>query len=214
MSATSRHGTRCGWARTELSIPYHDREWGVPCRDDRLLFEHLLLDCAQAGLSWEIMLRKREGYRRAFAGFDPEKVARFNRRSVERLLKDSGIVRNRMKIESAIGNARAFLDVQEEAGSFADYLWEFVSGEPVRNRWRSIDQIPAKTPLAETVSKDLKGRGFTFVGPTIVYAFLQATGVVNDHLIGCFRHAECARLGSRRGLGSGGSSTFHPGRRS
>ena len=208
MSARGRDESRCGWARTELSIPYHDREWGVPSRDDRTLFEHLLLDCAQAGLSWEIMLRKREGYRRAFAGFDPEKVARFNRRSVERLLEDSGIVRNRMKIESAIGNARAYLDVQDESGSFADYLWEFVDGEPVQNRWRKIEQIPARTPLAETVSKDLKGRGFSFVGPTIVYAFLQATGVVNDHLVGCFRHAECARLaGKRRGLSSRGSSS-------
>ena len=207
MSAGDRDGTRCGWARTELSIPYHDREWGVPCRDDRLLFEHLLLDCAQAGLSWEIMLRKREGYRRAFAGFDPEKVARFNRRSVDRLLKDPGIVRNRQKIESAIGNARAFLDVQEAAGSFADHLWGFVDGKPVQNRWRSISQIPARTPLAETVSQDLKARGFTFVGPTIVYAFLQATGVVNDHLVGCFRLAECARLaGSKRSFSSGGSS--------
>jgi DNA-3-methyladenine glycosylase I len=208
VSPRGRDGTRCGWARTELSIPYHDREWGVPCRDDRLLFEHLLLDCAQAGLSWEIMLRKREGYRRAFAGFDPEKVARFNRRSVERLLKDPGIVRNRQKIDSAIGNARAFLDVQAEAGSFADHLWGFVDGRPIQNRWRSIGQIPAKTPLAETVSKDLKARGFTFVGPTIVYAFLQATGVVNDHLVGCFRHAECARLaGARPGLSSRGSSS-------
>lgn len=203
---SGRNETRCGWARTALSIPYHDREWGVPCRDDRLLFEHLLLDCAQAGLSWEIMLRKREGYRRAFAGFDPQKVARFNRRSVARLLKDPGIVRNRLKIESAIGNARAFLEVQEEAGSFADHLWGFVDGEPVQNRWRAIGQVPAKTPLAETVSKDLKARGFTFVGSTIVYAFLQATGVVNDHLIGCFRHAECARLASRA-LSSRGSSS-------
>ena len=207
MSARDRDISRCGWARTELSIPYHDREWGVPCRDDRLLFEHLLLDCAQAGLSWEIMLRKREGYRRAFAGFDPEQVARFNRRSVERLLNDPGIVRNRLKIESAIGNARAFLDVQEQAGSFADHLWGFVDGEPVQNRWRSIGQVPAKTSLAETVSKDLKARSFTFVGPRIVYAFLQATGVVNDHLLDCFRHAACARLaGSGRGLSSGGSS--------
>lgn len=200
MSAKGRDGSRCGWARTELSIPYHDREWGVPCRDDRVLFEHLLLDCAQAGLSWEIMLRKREGYRRAFAGFDPGKVARFNRRSVERLLKDPGIVRNRRKIESAIGNARAYLDVQDEFGSFAGYLWGFVDGEPVQSRWRSIAQVPAKTPLAEAVSQDLKRRGFTFVGPTIVYAFLQATGVVNDHLIGCFRYAECARLAAKTGL--------------
>lgn len=214
--ASKRHraGSRCGWARTELSIPYHDREWGVRCRDDRLLFEHLLLDCAQAGLSWEIMLRKREGYRRAFAGFDPEKVARFNRRSVERLLGDPGIVRNRMKIESAIGNARAYLEVQNEFGSFADYLWGFVDGEPVLNRWRRIEQIPAKTPLAEKVSKDLKGRGFSFVGPTIVYAFLQATGVVNDHLLTCFRHAECARLaGKTAGLSSRGSSSPSAGRR-
>lgn len=203
----ARGETRCGWARTELSIPYHDEEWGVPCRDDRVLFEHLLLDCAQAGLSWEIMLRKREGYRRAFAGFDPERVARFNRRSVERLLRDPGIVRNRRKVESAIGNARAFLDVQDEFGSFAHYLWGFVDGDPVRNRWRRLEQIPARTPLAESLSKDLKGRGFSFVGPTIVYAFLQATGLVNDHLVGCFRHAECARLaGSRTGLSSPGSS--------
>lgn len=189
-----RDETRCGWARTELSIPYHDEEWGVPCRDDRLLFEHLLLDCAQAGLSWEIMLKKREGYRRAFAGFDPEKVARFNRRSVDRLLEDDGIIRNRQKIESAIGNARAYLKVQEERGSFADYVWGFVDGEPIRNRWRKLDRIPARTPLAETLSKDLKRRGFTFVGPTIVYAFMQATGLVNDHLVSCFRHAECARM--------------------
>lgn len=189
-----RDETRCGWARTELSIPYHDEEWGVPCRDDRLLFEHLLLDCAQAGLSWEIMLKKREGYRRAFAGFDPEKVARFNRRSVDRLLEDDGIIRNRQKIESAIGNARAYLKVQEERGSFADYVWGFVDGEPIRNRWRKLDRIPARTPLAETLSKGLKKRGFTFVGPTIVYAFMQATGLVNDHLVSCFRHAECARM--------------------
>lgn len=197
-TSRARGETRCGWARTELSIPYHDEEWGVPCREDRLLFEHLLLDCAQAGLSWEIMLRKREGYRRAFAGFDPEKVARFNRRSVERLLRDPGIVRNRRKVESAIGNARAFLDVQDGFGSFAHYLWGFVNGEPVRNRWRRLEQIPARTPLAESLSKDLKGRGFSFVGPTIVYAFLQATGLVNDHLVSCFRHAECARLARSR----------------
>ena len=213
-SKRHREASRCGWARTELSIPYHDREWGVPCRDDRLLFEHLLLDCAQAGLSWEIMLRKREGYRRAFAGFDPEKVARFNRRSVERLLGDPGIVRNRMKIESAIGNARAYLEVQNEFGSFSVYLWGFVDGEPVLNRWRRIEQIPAKTLLAEKVSKDLKERGFSFVGPTIVYAFLQATGVVNDHLLTCVRHAECARLaGKTAGLSSRGSSSPSAGHR-
>jgi len=200
---------RCDWGPRggALMIAYHDEEWGVPVHDDRKQFEFLTLESAQAGLSWRVVLRKREAYRRAFANFDPEKVAHFTPKRIERLLADPGIIRNRLKVEAFVANAKAFLDVQEEAGSFADHLWGFVDGEPVQNRWRSIGQVPAKTSLAETVSKDLKARGFTFVGPTIVYAFLQATGVVNDHLLGCFRHAACARLaGSGRGLSSGGSS--------
>jgi DNA-3-methyladenine glycosylase I len=160
-------------------------------RDDAGQFEFLILESAQAGLSWSTVLHKRAGYRRAFANFDAEKVARFNRRSVERLVGDPGIIRNRLKIESAIGNARAFLAVQEEHGSFSDYLWGFVDGHPVVNHWREMRQVPAATPLSDRVSKDLKSRGFKFVGSTIVYAHLQATGLVNDHLVGCFRHAEC-----------------------
>jgi DNA-3-methyladenine glycosylase I len=160
-------------------------------RDDAGQFEFLVLESAQAGLSWSTVLHKRDGYRKAFARFDPEKVARFNRRSVERLVGDAGIIRNRLKIESAIGNARAFLAVRDEFGSFSDYLWGFVDGRPVVNRWREMRQVPASTPLSDRVSKDLKARGFKFVGSTIVYAHLQATGLVNDHLVSCFRHAEC-----------------------
>ena len=160
-------------------------------RDDAGQFEFLVLESAQAGLSWSTVLHKRDGYRKAFAGFDPERVARFNRRSVERLVGDAGIIRNRLKIESAIGNARAFLAVRDEFGSFSDYLWGFVDGRPVVNRWREMRQVPASTPLSDRISKDLKARGFKFVGSTIVYAHLQATGLVNDHLVSCFRHAEC-----------------------
>jgi DNA-3-methyladenine glycosylase I len=160
-------------------------------RDDAGQFEFLVLESAQAGLSWSTVLHKRAGYRRAFANFDAEKVARFNRRSVERLVGDPGIIRNRLKIESAIGNARAFLAVQEEHGSFSEYLWGFVDGRPVVNRWREMRQVPASTPLSDRVSKDLKARGFKFVGSTIVYAHLQATGLVNDHLVSCYRRAEC-----------------------
>jgi len=179
---------RCPWAGTDpLYVAYHDEEWGVPSRDDRHLFEMLILEGAQAGLSWITILRKRDGYRRAFAGFDPAKVARFGPLDAERLLADAGIVRNRLKVESAIGNAKAFLTLQEEAGSFCGWLWAFVDGEPVRNAFREMRAVPAKTPLAERISKDLRKRGFRFVGPTIVYAYLQAVGVVNDHLVGCPR---------------------------
>jgi DNA-3-methyladenine glycosylase I len=178
---------RCGWAETDLSIPYHDREWGVPQHDDRILFEHLLLDGAQAGLSWEIILRKREGYRRAFDNFDPDIVANYDRRKVAKLLADEGIIRNRLKIESAIRNARAFLEVQREYGSFDKYIWGFVpGGVPKVNRWRTMKQIPATSRESDAMSKDLKGRGFNFVGSTICYAFMQAAGLVNDHLVTCF----------------------------
>lgn len=178
---------RCAWATTPLGVAYHDAEWGVPVREDRVLFEFLVLEGAQAGLSWETILRKRERYRAVFAGFDPERVARFSPARVERLLADPGIVRNRLKVEGTVRNARAFLAVQEEAGSFADYLWGFVDGTPVVGRWRRTDRLPARTPLSDTLSADLRRRGFTFVGSTICYAFLQAVGVVNDHVVGCFR---------------------------
>jgi len=181
---------RCEWARTELSIAYHDEEWGVPTRDDRELFELLILEGAQAGLSWETILKKRQRYRKVFAGFDPARVARFDRRKIERLLVDPGIVRNRRKVESAVQNARAFLAVQEEFGSFAAYIWRFVDGEPKRNAWRSLKQLPAQTAESRAVSKDLRKRGFNFVGPTICYAFMQATGMVNDHVVGCFRRGQ------------------------
>lgn len=192
---------RCPWSLgvSDDYLRYHDEEWGMPVRDDTTQFEFLVLESAQAGLSWSTILHKRAGYRRAFADFDPEKVARFNRRSVERLMGDEGIVRNRLKIESAIGNAKAFLQVAETFGSFSDYLWAFVDGEPAVNRWRSQARVPASTPLSDAVSKDLKRRGFRFVGTTIIYAHLQATGLVNDHILGCFRHAECVAAGGRRG---------------
>jgi len=171
-------------------IDYHDKEWGTPQHDDRLLFEFLVLEGAQAGLSWATILKKRANYRRAFAGFDPARVARFNRRSVERLLADEGIVRNRLKIESAISNARHYLNIQDTFGNFDSYLWAFVGGEPVTNRFRHLRDLPAKTEVSEALSKDLKKRGFRFVGPTICYAFMQAVGMVNDHLIDCFRYQE------------------------
>jgi DNA-3-methyladenine glycosylase I len=185
--------TRCAWVGAEpLYIAYHDREWGVPVHDDRLLFEFLVLEGAQAGLSWLTILKKREGYRRAFAGFDPEKVAAFDPAEIDRLLTDTGVVRNRLKIESAITNARAFLKVQEEFGSFDAYIWRFVTGETIQNKWRKLEEIPARTVEAERLSKDLVRRGFRFVGPTIVYAHMQATGMVNDHTIDCFRWRELA----------------------
>ena len=195
MSGVAPGPERCPWCGDDpLYVAYHDREWGVPLRDDRTLFEFLVLEGAQAGLSWITILRKREGYRRAFADFEPEAVARFDACRVEELLGDPGIVRNRRKIEATIGNARAFLEVQSEIGSFAQYIWGFVDGRPIHNRWRDLGELPAATPLAEVISKDLKRRGFRFVGPTIVYAHMQATGMVNDHLVSCFRHREVAAL--------------------
>ena len=169
-------------------LAYHDEEWGVPSHDDTHLFELLTLEGAQAGLSWSTILRKREGYRKAFAGFDAAKVARYGQKDVERLLADSGIVRNRLKVESTIANAGRVLEVQDEVGSFDAYLWGFVDGEPIVGRWRSMSDIPAETPLSKTISKDLKKRGFRFIGPTIVYAFMQTVGMVDDHTVGCFRY--------------------------
>jgi DNA-3-methyladenine glycosylase I len=185
--------SRCPWCGDDpLYVAYHDSEWGVPVHDDRLLFEFLMLEGAQAGLSWITILRKREGYRSAFAGFDPHRVAGFGECEVDALLTNPAIVRNRQKITAAVTNARAFLAVQEEWGTFDRYIWSFVDGAPIRNAWRSLDQIPASTPLSETISRDLKGRGFRFVGPTIVYAHMQATGMVNDHLVSCFRYGACS----------------------
>ena len=182
--------TRCEWARTDLSIAYHDREWGVPLHDDRRLFEFLILEGAQAGLSWETILRKRPAYRKAYDRFDPKKVARYDRRKVARLLADEGIVRNRLKIGASIDNARAFLEVREEFGTFDAYLWELVGGKPKRNRWKKLAEIPARSPEGDALSKDLQARGFRFVGPTICYAFMQAVGMVNDHVVSCFRYRE------------------------
>jgi DNA-3-methyladenine glycosylase I len=186
---------RCAWAGTDpLYVAYHDEEWGVPVHDDRLLFEFLVLEGAQAGLSWITILRKRDAYRRAFGGFDPRKVARYDKRKVAALLADAGIVRNRAKIESAIKNAKAFLEVQAEFGSFDAYQWRFVGGRPIRNRWRASGEVPATNAQSDAMSKDLKSRGFTFVGSTILYAHMQAVGMVNDHLVDCFRHREVAKL--------------------
>lgn len=185
---------RCTWAAKEINIPYHDREWGVPVHDDQKLFEFLILEGAQAGLSWDTILQKRPRYREVFAGFDPQKVARFDAKRVRALLADPGIVRNRLKIAAAIGNARAFLKVQEEFGSFDAYLWRFVDGRPVQNAWKSHNQLPAKTKQSDAMSKDLIQRGFRFVGSTICYAHMQAVGMVNDHLVSCFRHREVRRL--------------------
>jgi DNA-3-methyladenine glycosylase I len=192
--------TRCPWAGADpLYVAYHDREWGRPVRDDRVLFEFLLLEGAQAGLAWITILRKREGYRRAFAGFDPRRVARFTAARRRALMKDPGIVRNRLKIASAVTNAQAFLDVQREFGSFSRYLWGFTGGRPQVNRPRSLKEVPASTPLSDRISRDLKQRGFRFVGSTIVYAYLQAVGVVDDHLIGCHRARSAPRASPRRG---------------
>ena len=182
---------RCGWCGSDpLYVAYHDEEWGVPCRDDRGQFEFITLEAAQAGLSWAVILNKREGYRRSFAEFDPVKVAEFTPADVERLVADAGIVRNRLKIEAAINNARRFLDVAAQHGSFCRYIWDFVDGEPVRNAWTEIAQIPATTPLSDKVAKDLKQKGFKFMGSIVIYAHLQATGLVNDHLVSCFRYRE------------------------
>lgn len=188
---------RCPWSLgvSPAYLAYHDEEWGVPVRDDRRQFEFLILEGAQAGLSWSTVLHRRDGYRRAFADFDPVRVARFTPARLARLLADPGIIRNRLKVEAAVSNARAFLAIQAERGSFSDYLWSFVDGRPVQNRWRSQGDVPATSPVSDAVSRDLKRRGFRFVGSTIVYAHLQATGLVNDHLVSCFRHRECRRLG-------------------
>ena len=180
--------TRCDWAKSEAMIAYHDTEWGVPRHDDRVLFEFLILEGAQAGLSWETILRKRAAYRAAFAEFDPNAVAKFGARDLRRLMANEGIVRNRLKIESSVRNAKAFLAVQQEFGSFDAYVWRYVDGKPIRNRPRTMADVPARTEISDAMSKDLKRRGFNFVGSTICYAFMQAVGMVDDHLVTCFRH--------------------------
>jgi DNA-3-methyladenine glycosylase I len=187
---------RCAWAESgnELYIQYHDREWGVPVHEDRKQFEFLILEGAQAGLSWSTVLNKREGYRKAFANFDPVKVARFSEKKIETLIQDPSIIRNRLKITSAVSNARAFLDIQKEYGSFDTYIWAFVGSKPLQNRWNAMDEVPATSPESDALSKDLKQRGLKFVGSTIMYAHLQAAGLVNDHLLSCFRYRECAAL--------------------
>ncbi|MEF2229594.1 MAG: DNA-3-methyladenine glycosylase I [Pseudodesulfovibrio sp.] len=186
---------RCPWCGDDpLYVAYHDAEWGVPEYDDRALFAKLILDGAQAGLSWITILRKREAYYAAFDGLDPEKMARYGEAKMAELLADAGIVRNRLKIAAAVSNARGYLAIMEREGSFSDYLWGFVDGRPVVNRWRTMAEAPAQTAQSVALSRDLKKRGFNFVGPTIVYAFMQAVGMVNDHLVTCFRHEECARL--------------------
>jgi DNA-3-methyladenine glycosylase I len=189
---------RCAWVSTDdpLMLEYHDREWGVPVHEDRKHFEFLLLEGAQAGLSWSIVLKKREGYRRAFCKFDPEKVARYTKKRIRKLALEQGIVRNRMKIEAAVRNARAFLAIQEEFGSFNAYCWRFVGGRPKVNRWKFMRQIPVASPESDAFSKDLQRRGFSFVGSTIIYAHIQAVGMVNDHLMHCFRYREIRRLDS------------------
>ncbi len=181
---------RCHWARDPLSIDYHDREWGVPLHDDRALFELLILEGAQAGLSWSTILKKRDAYRAAFDRFDPRKIARYDEAKVEELLKDAGIVRNRLKVRAAVRNAQAFLKVQKEFGTFDKYIWQFVGGRPIENRPRRIEDVPARSRESDAMSKDLAKRGFTFVGSTICYAFMQATGMVNDHMVDCFRRKE------------------------
>lgn len=186
---------RCQWAGTEpLYVEYHDTEWGVPVTDDDKLFEFLILEGAQAGLSWITILRRRENYRRALHGFDARRIARYTDADQNRLMADAGIIRNRLKVASVVDNARAFLEVQAEFGSFADYMWRFVDGKPINNKWKSMSQVPATTPISDALSKDLKRRGFRFVGSTICYAHMQAVGMVNDHVAECFRHAEVARL--------------------
>ncbi len=187
-ASTGTTVVRCSWAKNELAIRYHDEEWGVPQHDDRILFEFLVLEGAQAGLSWDTILNKRENYRVAFEGFDPAKIARYKQPKIEALLRNEGIVRNRLKIVSAVENAKAFLVVQKEFGSFDRYIWQFVGGKPCVNRRDSMEQVPSRTTESDAVSKDLKKRGFNFVGSTICYAFMQAVGMVNDHAVGCFRY--------------------------
>jgi len=187
---------RCPWPGTDpLYVAYHDEEWGVPERDDRALYEKLVLDGFQAGLSWITILRKREAFRRAFDQFAPEKVARYSKKKIEALMRDEGIVRNRMKIEGAVASARAWLDIMEQGAGFSTLLWDFVDGKPIVNRYKTISEIPAETEISGIISKELKAHGFKFCGPTIIYAFMQATGMVNDHLTSCPRHAACAKLG-------------------
>jgi DNA-3-methyladenine glycosylase I len=187
--------TRCTWPGNDpVYVAYHDDEWGVPERDDQKLFEKLILDGAQAGLSWITILRKREGYRNAFDRFDPEKIATYDEKKIEQLMLDPGIVRNRLKINAAVTNAQAYLKLKDEGKSFADHLWQFTDGETLQNNWTGLKQLPASTPESDAMSKDLKKRGFKFVGSTICYAFMQATGMVNDHIVTCFRHDECRRL--------------------
>ena len=191
----ARNSERCAWCGSDpLYVAYHDKEWGVPLHDDNALFEFLVLEGFQAGLSWITILRKRDNFRRAFDNFDPLKVVRYSEKRFEKLMQDSGIIRNRMKIEASVANARAFLKVQEEFGSFDAYNWGFVDGRPLVNQWQEMGEIPAQTELAVKFSKDLKARDFKFVGPTIVYAHMQATGMVNDHITGCFRHRELKKL--------------------
>ena len=185
---------RCGWAEhNELQRAYHDTEWGVPVHDDRRFFEFLILEGAQAGLAWDTILKKRDGYRAAFAGFDPVKVACFDAATVDKLIANPAIIRNRLKIESAISNARCFLAVQEQFGSFDSYVWQFVGGRPIINKWRGMGEVPASTVHSDALSRDLKKRGFKFAGTTICYAFMQATGMVHDHLVTCFRHADLTK---------------------
>jgi len=193
MEKSSSALVRCHWAANEINIRYHDEEWGVPVRDDRRWFEFLILEGAQAGLSWETILNKRQRYREVFAQFDPAEVAKFDARKKRELLRDPGIIRNRLKIDATIANARAFLKVQHEFGSFDKYVWNFVGGSPIQNAWKTHRSVPAQTPLSVALSKDLQKRGFRFVGPTICYSLMQATGLVNDHLVSCFRHRQILR---------------------
>jgi DNA-3-methyladenine glycosylase I len=197
MNAGQNDRTRCTWAQSEPNIKYHDEEWGVPQHDDRVLFEFLILEGAQAGLSWTTILNKREHYRCAFDTFDPARVARYSQAKLNRLLIDPGIVRNRAKITAAVQNANAFQAVQKECGSFDAYVWQFVGGRPIQNAWRSIKSVPAQTPESEKMSRDLLKRGFRFVGPTICYAFMQAVGMVNDHAVDCFRYKEVREMAKR-----------------
>jgi DNA-3-methyladenine glycosylase I len=190
MTSPAKKIVRCDWAKNDLAIQYHDREWGVPCHDDRVLFEFLVLEGAQAGLSWDTILKKRENYRAAFDGFDAQKIAHYNQRRLDSLMRNEGIVRNRLKILSVVKNAKALMEVQTEFGSFNRYIWQFVGGKPRRNGWKNLSQLPSQTAESDAMSKDLKKRGFTFVGSTICYAFMQAVGLVNDHMVTCFRYRE------------------------
>jgi DNA-3-methyladenine glycosylase I len=187
--------TRCNWCGDDpLYVTYHDDEWGVPVRDDQTLFEFLILEGAQAGLAWITVLRKREGYRALFDGFNAQKIARYSDKKLDKLLQDPRIIRNRLKVYGARKNARAFLEIQQQRGSFSDYIWDFVDGQPIQNNWKTMRDLPATSPVSDALSKDMKKRGFTFVGSTIMYAHMQATGMLNDHTVDCFRHGECAKL--------------------